>query len=221
MADAADVGAWQVLPFHSEVLAVHAALLPSGDVLFAAGSGNSLTRFQSPDFGDVAKKIWVSVVWDPAISPPPGHDTNFFHPATPHDGAGKVLDFFCGGETFVPDGGLLSAGGTLVFAHPGAGFAGRPDTVVFDPATKQWVRRRPMQHGRWYPSLINLGDGRVLATAGLSETGRRNTSIETFFPGSDSWQVSQDAGIVRRTASLRASVSARGRFGLLCRRSHG
>ena len=33
----ADVGAWQVLPFHSEVLAVHAALLPSGDVLFAAG----------------------------------------------------------------------------------------------------------------------------------------------------------------------------------------
>ena len=39
----ADAGAWQVLPFHSEVLAVHAALLPSGDVLFAAGSGNSLT----------------------------------------------------------------------------------------------------------------------------------------------------------------------------------
>ncbi|HXL16929.1 MAG TPA: hypothetical protein VN961_05345, partial [Streptosporangiaceae bacterium] len=187
----ADVGAWQVLPFHSEVLAVHAALLPSGDVLFAAGSGNSLTRFQSPDFGDVAKKIWVSVVWDPTISPPPGNDTNFFHPATPHDGAGKVLDFFCGGETFLPDGGLLSAGGTLVFAHPGAGFAGRADTVVFDPATEQWVRRRPMQHGRWYPSLINLGDGRVLVTAGLSETGRRNTSIETFFPGSDSWQVSR------------------------------
>ena len=164
----ADVGAWQVLPFHSEVLAVHAALLPSGDVLFAAGSGNSLTRFQSPEFGNVAKKIWVSVVWDPAISPPPGNDTNFFHPATPHDGAGKVLDFFCGGETFLPDGRLLSAGGTLVFAHPGAGFAGRTDIVVFDPATEQWVGRRPMQHGRWYPSLINLGDGRLLVTAGLS-----------------------------------------------------
>ena len=187
----ADVGAWQVLAFHSEVLAVHAALLPSGDVLFAAGSGNSLIRFESPDFGDVAKKIWVSVVWDPTISPPPGNDTNFFHPATPHDSAGKVLDFFCGGETFVPDGGLLSAGGTLVFAHPGAGFTGRPDTVVFDPATEQWSGRRPMQHGRWYPSLISLGDGRVLATAGLSETGRRNTSIETFFPGSNSWQVSR------------------------------
>jgi hypothetical protein len=71
----ADVGAWQVLPFHSEVLAVHAALLPSGDVLFAAGSGNSLTRFQSPDFGDVAKRIWVSVVWDPTISPPPASFT--------------------------------------------------------------------------------------------------------------------------------------------------
>jgi len=155
----ADVGAWRVLPFHSEVLAVHAALLPSGDVLFAAGSGNSLTRFQSPDFGDIAKRIWVSVAWDPTISPPPGSDTNFFHPATPHDGAGKVLDFFCGGETFLPDGRLLSAGGTLVFAHPGAGFAGRPDTVVFDPATEQWAGRHSMAHGRWYPSLINLGDG--------------------------------------------------------------
>ena len=77
----ADAGAWQVLSFTSEVLAVHAALLHSGDVLFAAGSGNSLPRFQSPDFGDVAKKVWVSVVWDPTISPPPGGgDTNFFHP---------------------------------------------------------------------------------------------------------------------------------------------
>ena len=37
--DPADVGAWQVLPFHSEVLAVHAALLPSGDVLFAGNVG--------------------------------------------------------------------------------------------------------------------------------------------------------------------------------------
>src|SRR5256885_4798244 len=88
-------------------------------------------------------------------------------------------------------GRLLSAGGTLVFAHPGAGFAGRTDTVVFDPATEQWVGRRPMQHGRWYPSLINLGDGRVLVTAGRSETGKRNTSIETFFPASNSWRVSR------------------------------
>jgi len=72
----ADVGAWQVLPFHSEVLAVHAALLLGGDVLFAAGSGNSLTRFQSPDFGNVAKKIWVSVVLDPASSPPSGRNVS-------------------------------------------------------------------------------------------------------------------------------------------------
>src|SRR5947199_10130375 len=114
MAGAADVGAWQVLPFHSEVLALHAALLHSGDVLFAAGSGNSPTRFQSPDFGDVAKKTWVSVVWDPVISPPPGRDANFFHPATPHAGAGKVLDFFCDGETCVPDCVRPSSGRTLV-----------------------------------------------------------------------------------------------------------
>src|SRR3954454_8626629 len=123
----ADAGAWQVLPFHSEVLAVHAAMLPSGDVLFAVGSGNSLPRFQSPDFGNVARKIWVSVVWDPAISPPPGNDTNFFHPATPHDGAGKVDDFFCGCETSLPDGRWQQAGGPRVCASCPEGFSFRPD----------------------------------------------------------------------------------------------
>jgi hypothetical protein len=39
------MGKWTLLKFGSEVLAVHAALLPTGKVLFAAGSGNSTVRF--------------------------------------------------------------------------------------------------------------------------------------------------------------------------------
>ncbi|MDQ6732907.1 MAG: VCBS repeat-containing protein, partial [Nitrospirota bacterium] len=58
-------GQWQLLPYHSGVLAVHAALLPQGKVLFFAGSGSSPVRFASPDFGNVAKGIFTSVVWDP------------------------------------------------------------------------------------------------------------------------------------------------------------
>src|SRR2546428_4222852 len=38
--DPAIQGSWQVLPFHSGVLAIHAATLPWGKVLFFAGSGN-------------------------------------------------------------------------------------------------------------------------------------------------------------------------------------
>ena len=39
-------------------------LLPDGKVLFFAGSGNSGTRFNSPDFGDEDQGIFTSVVWD-------------------------------------------------------------------------------------------------------------------------------------------------------------
>lgn len=45
-------------------------------------------------------------------------------------------------------------------------------------------------HGRWYPSVITLGDGRVLAAAGLDEhaAGARNVTVESFFPAADFWQ---------------------------------
>lgn len=56
----------RLLPDDSEVLPVHAALLRTGNVLFFAGSGNSVVRFTSPRFGDVAAGVYTSVVWDVA-----------------------------------------------------------------------------------------------------------------------------------------------------------
>lgn len=183
-------GSWQLLPFDSEVLAVHAALLPTGKVLFAAGSGNSAVRFADPHFGDDALEFWTSVVWDPTVSPPPGQDTDFFHPATMRDPQNKVLDLFCGGETPLVDGRVLSTGGTLAYEGGGKQFAGRPDTLVFSPESQQWVAVRSMAHGRWYPSVITLGDGRVLAAGGLDENaaGARNVTVESFFAAADFWQ---------------------------------
>jgi hypothetical protein len=185
--DTAGLGSWQVLPFLSEVLAVHAALLPTGKVLFAAGSGNSAVRFADPNFGNTALQFWTSVVWDPTANPP---EAGFFHPDTSRDAQGKVLDLFCGGETFLADGRVLSTGGTQRYPSGTTGFAGRADTLVFSPVTQQWAVVRSMAHGRWYPSVIILADGRVLATAGLDEnaTGTRNTTAESFFPSTNYWQ---------------------------------
>ena len=101
-------GRWEVLPFHSGVLAVHAALLPHGKVLFFAGSGSSATRFAAPDFGSMADGIFTSVLWDPNV--PPGN--NFFHPQTLFAPNHRPFDFFCGADTLLADGRLLSAGGT-------------------------------------------------------------------------------------------------------------
>ncbi|WIM93064.1 galactose oxidase early set domain-containing protein [Actinoplanes oblitus] len=86
-------GFWQTveLPKGVRVNAIHAALLPSGRILLIAGSGNKLEQFQAGTF--------KTLVFDPA------------------SGAAHLVptptDLFCSGHTFLPDGKLLVAGGTL------------------------------------------------------------------------------------------------------------
>jgi hypothetical protein len=171
-------GRWELLPFHSGVLAVHAALLPHGRVLFFAGSGSSAARFKSPLFGDETEGIFMSVVWDP-----PGNA--FSHPPTLRTAANKPFDFFCGGDAFLADGRLLSAGGTLDYGP----FKGRKDAAVFDPQTEQWSFVASMAHGRWYPTLLTLGDGVILAATGLSEIGdAHNEALELYSSTDDAWE---------------------------------
>jgi hypothetical protein len=176
-------GRWELLSFHSGVLAVHAALLPKGKVLFFAGSGSSATRFASPDFGNMGKGVYTSVVWDPQAAPP----NNFFHPDTIFAADGRPYDFFCGGDSFLPDGRVLSAGGTAGY-NP---FRGRQDATVFDLQTQQWSFVAKMRHGRWYPTVITLGDGRVLAATGLTEDFNEphNETIEIYSPVTNTWEL--------------------------------
>ena len=176
-------GKWELLAFHSGVVAVHAALLPTGKVLFFAGSGSSQNRFESPNFGNVTKGIFTSVVWDPQAAPP----GNFAHPTTIFGADGKAFDFFCGGDTYLPDGRLISAGGTINY-NP---YRGRADATVFDPQTEKWTFIASMTHGRWYPSLIPLGDGRILAATGLTETlgSLHNQTLEIYSTANNKWDL--------------------------------
>ena len=183
--DPATHGSWDGLHFSSEVLAVHAAVLHTGKVMFFAGSGNVEVRHDSPDFGSIAKKIYTSVVWDPTVTPTPHGDENFFHPDAIKGDDGRIFDFFCGGDSFLADGRLLSAGGTL--AYPGPRFRPRR-RGLFNPTTQKWSRAGHMAHGRWYPTLVTLGDGRVLAVSGLDEDGNLNDTVEIYSPQTDKWQ---------------------------------
>jgi hypothetical protein len=185
-ADPAAHGAWELLDYHSGVLAVHAAVLRTGKVLFFAGSGNSTVRFNDPDFGNTDRGFWSSVVWDPQADPAGG--ANFSHPATLRDDTGRPFDFFCGGDAFLPDGQVLSAGGTLAYDSDDHGFWGRADAAVFDPGTEAWRFAATMQDGRWYPTLVSLGDGDVLAASGLTRRSDLNTTLEVFSPGADAWR---------------------------------
>jgi len=198
---AATKGVWRLLPYFSEVLPVHAALLHTGKVLFFAGSGNNAFRFSSPDFGSVVKEIYTSVVWDPNKSV---FDNNtFIHPPTLKRADGSVVDYFCCGHTFLSDGRVLVAGGTLqydVLQPPGSGkgFEGIRDTVIFDPdpLKENWTVAELMAHGRWYPTVVLLSDGSALVASGLDETGladhRNNTFERNVDPGNVAWVQTRD-----------------------------
>jgi hypothetical protein len=157
LADRAVMGMWELLPCDSQVLAVHAALFHTGKVLFFAGSGND------PD--KLATKDMRSVVWDYEAG-------TFYRPATP-------IDVFCAGHAFLADGKLLVAGGTEQYDP----FHGLKSAYLFDPILEEWVRVGDMADGRWYPMLVSLGTGGVLAVSGLSAAGGANRVPEIFMSG--------------------------------------
>jgi hypothetical protein len=180
-------GVWRLLAYFSEVLPVHAALLHTGKVLFFAGSGNNAFRFQPAFLGNEAEQIFTSVVWDPTASVLQA-DTFQSVPTLRRDD-GSVVDFFCCGHTFLPDGRVLIAGGTDQYdkqivngtmQDAGHGFAGIRDVLIFDPAAMTWSRAQPMAQGRWYPTIIRLSDNTVLATSGLDQQakGLQNNTLE-------------------------------------------
>ena len=137
--DPARDGAWELLPFLSGVLAVHTALLPSGKVLFFAGSGSA--RSASTVRCSATRPRASSPAWS-GTRPKPVHPSSHLRTAN-----GTPFDFFCGGDAFLPDGRMLSAGGTLDY-NP---FKGRNDVAIFDFTTESWSFAAPMAHGRWYP----------------------------------------------------------------------
>jgi hypothetical protein len=165
---APEMGVWRLLEDGSGTLAVHAALLHTGDVLFFAGSSNDPDRHNAHLFGTT---LWRY----------PGVEQA--RPDTP-------VDLFCCGHAFLSDGQLLAAGGTAQYDP----FFGLTQATAFDPATGTWQPQPGMAGGRWYPSLLALGDGRVLATSGLDGTSQLNLVPEAFdgadwtpLPASEHW----------------------------------
>jgi hypothetical protein len=175
-------GQWEVLPFNSQVLAIHAAVLHTGRVLFFSGSGNNTVRVADPTFGNVADGMYTSVVWDPQA--PAGQ--NFAHPATIFRQDGRPFDFFCGGDTFLADGRVLSAGGTQ--DYNAGNDLGQREAAIFDPVAEQWASAPPMAGGRWYPQLLLFPDGHVLTVSGKNETnGDLNPLFEVYNPIAAQW----------------------------------
>jgi FtsP/CotA-like multicopper oxidase with cupredoxin domain len=142
-AQLATKGVWELLPCHAPLLPVHGAVLHTGKVLLFAGSGND----------ELYATGLRSAVWDYL-------NGDWVSPFTP-------VDFFCAGQTFLADGRVIVAGGTKEYDVNGHGFIGLDSAYAFDPISEQWTRLQNMTAGgRWYPTLMALGDGRVFTVSG-------------------------------------------------------
>jgi hypothetical protein len=163
-------GQWSTLPYLMPINPIHAALMSNGKVLVVAGSGNCppLTSGcpKGPPYGQPNNS--GALLWDPVT----GAITQF----------SVSWDMFCNGMVLLPDGRALIDGGTIQYGP----FQGQAQAAVFDPATNTFTNVQTMAHGRWYPTVLTLGDGRVMAFSGLNETGNTNTAVE-FYTASSGW----------------------------------
>jgi len=164
-AQSGTVGQWSTLARLMPINPVHAALMNNGNILIVSGSGNVATE---TNFRHAVLDLT--------------HDTITVTNSYP-------WDMFCNAMVVLPDGRVLVNGGTLAYDP----FHGQPKNALFDPATGVFTDVQNMAHGRWYPTVTTLGDGRVMTFSGLNETGGTNTAVEIYTPGTG-WSAESAAG---------------------------
>jgi hypothetical protein len=151
--DPATEGKWQDVLYRFNHLPVHMAILRTGKVLALGGSGNDEYSLNTP---------YPAELWNP--------ETGEIETIDQQLGG----DVFCCGQVVLPDGRVLVAGGTYRYDGKFLGlpippFSGLDRSYTFDPMTEQWTRAADLSNGRWYPTLVALGDGRIIAMAGLTK----------------------------------------------------
>ena len=144
-------GQWQTLPNPMPINPVHAALLRNGKVLVVSGSGNLPSNTN-----------FQAGMFDPQTNTVTTQPVGW--------------DMFCNGMVVLPDGRALINGGTLQYDP----FHGELRSAVYDLTTGAFTDVQSMAHGRWYPTVTNLGDGTVMTFSGLDENGSTNTTVEIY-----------------------------------------
>jgi hypothetical protein len=145
--------------------------------------------------------------------------------AGPDDPAANDEEMFCADLAGLPDGRVLIAGGIDWYNEPVAtdtndgddtnlGFVelgGIRNTRVFDPATDSFIQAGHMHHPRWYPTLVPLADGKVLAASGVTKLVKSTqlSSVrrtETFDPATLSWTVNYAGPASENTMPFQARL---------------
>src|SRR5262249_714108 len=89
-----------------------------------------------------------------------------------------TYDVFCSGTAALFDGRSLIVGGTSEGGHYNT--EGENRASIFNPVTSHYVQSQNMVDGRWYGTATALADGRIMAMAGLNQTGGISRKIEIY-----------------------------------------
>jgi hypothetical protein len=157
-------GSWSTMPYNMPINPVHVALLYNGNVVIVSGSGNV-----------AGNTNYQAALWDRQAG------TITTQPV--------AWDMFCNGMVVLPDGRAFINSGTLQYDP----FHGSLKSSIYDPATNSFTDVQNMAHGRWYPTVTVLGDGRVMTFSGLDENGNTNSTVEIYTVGSG-WSPTYAAG---------------------------
>jgi Domain of unknown function (DUF1929) len=167
-------GLWSTLPRAMPINPIHAALLHTKKILILSGSGNCPPQQagcpQGPQYLPGAALLDLS------------NDSITTMPTS--------WDMFCNGMSIMQDGRVLINGGTksygalaVVGTQNGIPFTGLPNASIFDPSTETFIDVAPTAHGRWYPTITELNDGRMMTTSGLNDTDGTNNNTTEIWDG--------------------------------------
>jgi hypothetical protein len=169
LGQAQTLGKWSTLSYTMPINPIHVALLNNGKILVVAGSGNCPSTLPGCPSGSPYGPANNSGAL--LLDPTNGNITQF----------SVSSDMFCNGMVVLQDGRAFINGGTLAYDP----FLGSLKSTIFDPATNTFEDAQNMAHGRWYPTVLTLGDGRIMTFSGFLETGAgTNTTVEFYTVGS-------------------------------------
>ncbi len=134
-------------------------------------------------------------------------------PGMKSSGPGSDGSLFCSDQKILADGRVIAVGGTDYYADPSftdeygvLELEGVKAARIYNPKTNSWAKAASMNYGRWYPSLVTLGDGKLFVASGVTklikpiypshpmDSGTNVTQTETYDPKRNTWTDNTESG---------------------------
>lgn len=191
---------YELIAPSAEILAIHAALIPvgtKGKVLIFGGDEHNPDQAGRVDTPATSSNVDNTRIYD-------------VNAKTIAMATSPTTDVFCSGHAFLGDGRLVIGGGTESWeggGGPGGGhvhglgnFGGHQACWVFNYSQNNWERIADLNFddsfgkkggGRWYPTLLTLANGDLIAFSGhpsrRSEQWHNNTIPERYHMATNRW----------------------------------